>query len=40
MISDVIDGIEPINANDKEIAIGNILVVGDNPNNTELLRKG
>ena len=40
MIQDVIDSIEPINANDKkEIAIGNILVVDDNPNNTELLRK-
>ena len=40
MIQDVIDSIEPIDPKDiKDASIGKILVVDDNPNNTELLRK-
>ena len=40
MIKDVIDSIEPINPDEiKDRSIGDILVVDDNPNNTELLKK-
>ena len=40
MIKDVIDSIEPINPDEiKDRSIGTILVVDDNPNNTELLQK-
>ena len=40
MVKDVIQSIEPLGPDEKQVKVtGNILVVDDNPNNTELLKK-